>query len=74
MTSWIRYFTKKNKNYVRAYSQAILVMLFLWHIPNSMNKSSEIFSGLLNVWYSIRKGAFMKAWFMRGVTNEGLRM
>jgi hypothetical protein len=29
---------------------------------------------LLNVWCSIRKGAFMKAWFMRGVTNEGLRM
>ena len=22
-----------------------LVMLFLWHTPNSMNKSSEIFSG-----------------------------
>jgi hypothetical protein len=29
---------------------------------------------LLNVWYSIRKGAFTKAWFMRGVTNEELRM
>ena len=74
MASWIRYFTKKNKNYVRVYSQEILAMLFLWHIPNFMNKSSEISSGLLSVWYSIRKVAFTKAWFMRGVNRKRLRL